>query len=210
VVDRQEEIRTLQVDLLDLWHVGCGRGNGATLDAVMDRDAEGLPHVPGRMLRGLLRDAVECLCAWGHVPPETVLALFGGEARLDAQDRSVSRAGALCVSDARLDEAHRAWFAATAAEAATGDAREALFLTRFHTAVDERTGTVLPHSLRAVEVSVPMPLQAQVSLQGEALPAAQAWQVLDMALPLLQGVGANKTRGDGRARCTWVAREGQR
>jgi hypothetical protein len=64
------------------------------------------------------------------------------------------------------------------------------------TAIDEKTGTALDKSLRGIEVTIPLILEAPLSIQGES---DWPWQeYLNMALPLLRHVGSKRNRGMGR------------
>jgi len=49
---------TLVLDLVSYWHAGTGRGDGPSVDAVVARTKEGLPYLPGRTVKGLVREAV--------------------------------------------------------------------------------------------------------------------------------------------------------
>lgn len=192
-------LRTLNLRFLDTWHVGTGRGEGHHLDAVVARDADGLPYVPGRMLRGLLRDAMESLQAWGHGAPGLVSELFGDLVeRGDRPGRSLSQAGRLTVSDARLPEAERAALAGTSAGAT--ELRAALFRESFQTAIDGASGTARSESLRGIELVVPVTLHAELGILGDAASPGHAehWRRLEQALPLVRALGAMKTRGHGR------------
>jgi hypothetical protein len=190
----------LTVELLDTWHVGTGRGEGQHLDAVVDRAADHLPQVPGRMLRGLLRDACECLHAWEHLPAAgagSVANLFGTlTGATNAPGRSVSRPGVLSVSNARLPEAERELLMKEKPEV-----RAALFMSSFQTALDPETGAVKNGSLRGIELVVPLTLQAWLELDVNTAQDAKAcWDTILKALPLVRAIGAHKTRGHGRAR----------
>lgn len=219
--------RVLTVQLLDTWHVGTGRGVGHHLDAVIDLDVYGLPCVPGRMLRGLIRDACECLEAWGHAArfagAPSVAALFGGlSERNDAPRHQVSSPGHLGVSAARLPSALRETIRARdkeiLAEAeqtqvqAKGSSTLAMALrmTSFQTALDARTGCAKPESLRGIELAIPMTLQATIDLwPDDQVQADGAWRLLDAALPLVLSLGAHKTRGQGRTRLCWATTPSQ-
>src|SRR5690606_24392052 len=50
--------RWIELELLSPWHVSSGRGRGASADLTVVRSSGGLPYLPGRALRGLLREAV--------------------------------------------------------------------------------------------------------------------------------------------------------
>ena len=41
------------------WHCGSGLAAGADVDALVVKDQSGLPFVPGKTIKGLLREAVE-------------------------------------------------------------------------------------------------------------------------------------------------------
>jgi RAMP superfamily len=202
--------RLLRVDLLDTWHVGTGRGAGAYLDAVVDLDADGLPWIPGRTLRGLLRDAAECLQAWGHVDrlaAAKVEDLFGGlvaQTAAPSAGRTRSVEGRLAVSSARLPQGLR-----TVLLEGEPAVRDALRVPSFQTAIDTRTGCALAQSLRGIELAVPMTLEGAVEVWGTAPEEVDAaWRLLDAALPLVQAVGAYKSRGHGRARLRFVGAGG--
>lgn len=200
-----ERHRTLAVELLDSWHVGTGRGEGQHLDALVDLDVDGFPHVPGRMLRGLLRDACECVEHWSDASADFgVKQLFGALARSDdAPGRQISEGGFVGITSARLSPPLRHALLQADGKRAGPNSR-ALRMTSFQTALDPATGTALPQSLRGIELAVPMMLEASLDLwpSSDEL-AAQAWSLLDKALPLVWAVGAHKTRGHGRARLAW-------
>lgn len=194
--------RTLVVEFLDTWHVGSGRGRGAHLDAAVERDVDGLPYLPGRLLRGVIRDAAEALCAWGHLQQKEVADLFGSLLTADGASGPLqARPGRLQVSDARLPLEERAWLGREDEEAQA--ARSALFVESFQTAIDERHGTARSGSLRGIELVVPLTLQAELGVQGAADDIAQGWALLERSLPLVRALGAHKTRGHGRVQLRW-------
>ena len=197
--------RDIEVAILETWHVGTGRGEGQHLDAVVERDIDGLPYLPGRTLRGLIRDAADVLERWKHALPITVEQVFGGKtARTDAPGPSVSATGLLSVSNAQLPEVERVFLARTENAAF----RQQLFLSSFQTALDPTTGAVKSQSLRGIELVVPVTLRATLEVRAADKAQAQAaWEVLTRALPLVRAVGAHKTRGHGRAHLSLLALE---
>src|SRR5690554_4168640 len=52
---------TIRLTMLSDWHVGSGTGRPGNVDRVVARDADGLPYVPAKTLRGIWRDACERL-----------------------------------------------------------------------------------------------------------------------------------------------------
>jgi hypothetical protein len=193
--------RELNIELLDTWHVGTGRSRGQHVDAVVERDACGLPFLPGRTLRGLLRDAAECLLAWGHARAQVVHALFGELADTEGPGPSQrSRPGALRLSDARLPASLAAWLA----DPAQLPLRQALYLESFQTAIDPKTGVPKAHTLRGIELTMPLSLQAELEVFGlNESQTQEALLLLDQCLPLVRAVGAHTSRGHGRAQLSF-------
>lgn len=215
------EAARLQVDFIHYWHVGSGRGNGNQLDAVCARDADGLPVLPGRQLKGLLRHAVRRAEAWGWMEglalPSGPLQgheqlLFGSSSQQEG--RFSTEPGALLVDCARLPANERAGLAAPG----NADLRGELFGELFSTAIDE-LGSARRFSLRGLEVSIPLQLHAALKLEVTAVRAqlraqqrayiasGSAWTALERALPLLDALGAQRSRGLGEARVVLIRAE---
>ncbi len=191
----------LEVEFLGYWHAGTGRGSGHHLDALTCRDACGLPYLPGKTLRGLLRDAVAKLEKWGVEPAiggGTTQQLFGGPAWERDGDtlrtRERTEPGALFVSDARLPEPVRRFLGWPGEEQAR--LRAGLFRAHFSTAITQ-AGVAREKSLRGMELVVPLVLEAEVKpLPGREV---EGWrEAILAALPLVRAAGAHRTRGLGR------------
>lgn len=215
-------VMTLRIDLAGYWHAGSGRGSGSHLDALCERNADGLPVLPGRQLKGLLRHAVRRAEAWGWYadlplpagPASNIeILLFGSDSQ--TEDRHGTLPGLLAVDSAELPAAERNWLAAPV----QASWRSQLFDELFSTAIDEN-GTARDHSLRGVEVALPTVLEAGVSLQAFALEPAHRrqqdawlagpapWSALAMALPLVDAIGAHRSRGLGEACLTLTSSGG--
>jgi hypothetical protein len=221
---------TLQIDIRTYWHPGTGRGSGYHLDALTHTGADGLPRLPGRTLKGLLRDALYRAERWGWpaVPAGTTRCLFGSRTggtetadsasattsdREPPTDENLSTPGLLRVSDATLPEDVAAWLT-------TDDGRKlvpGLYREHFSTRVEVGTGVAQGRSLRGMRVVVPLELSARIAeVPGpfhaeedrELLAKLQAgghWKaILETVFPLIPAVGAHRTRGFGRARLAWT------
>ena len=192
-------VMRLEVDFRGYWHAGTGRGSGHHLDALVCRDACDLPYLPGKTLRGLLRDALGRLEEWGGAAaarPGITKELFGSTAWEYDEGAPVTRdatePGKLFVSDARLPADVSAWLALED----NAPLRAGLFREHFSTAMTEQ-GIAREKSLRGLEVAVPLILNAEVRL----LPGCEAsgWkEALNAALPLVRAAGAHRSRGLGR------------
>lgn len=184
---------TLQIDLKGYWHAGGGRGAGAVLDAVVHRDPNGLPVLPGRHLKGLLRDALARAEAWEWegFAPGIAERLFGRP----ADDNRPSELGALRISDATLPAELAAWLAGEPGRRHLPH----LFRSLYATAIDHDAGTARNKSLRGIEVVVPLALTARIEPVPGSTPP-QDWKArIEAALPLVDAVGAHRARGLGRA-----------
>lgn len=164
----------MDLEILDFWH--CGQGSAALPEAPVERDAQGLPCVPARSLRALLREAVADGESLGHLPEGTCALLFGG--------------GALRLSDARMPAELRGWLCLPEQEAC----RRALSREWVLVAEGET------RSRRALEVIVPMRLEAEISILPDAHIPPDWNRLLAAALPLAGAVGALRSRGLGRCR----------
>lgn len=206
---------TLIVDIVSYWHIGTGRGSGSHLDAVIDTDHNGLPFVPGRHLKGLLRDAVYraehwgLLSNWPKPTPELQTtwteALFGRrntepESRVP---RDETTSGALRVSDAVLPTSIRTWLT----HPSTSSQKKNLVRTMHSTAIEASDGVAKTGSLRGIQVAIPMPLEATLHAFTEStepksdVTVTSHWiKIISHCLPLLQGIGSQRTRGLGRTR----------
>ena len=68
-----------KIEMLSDWHVGSGLDAGAESDAVVLKNEMGLPYIPGKTIKGLLKDAANEMVNVGKVDKKLVYELFGGE-----------------------------------------------------------------------------------------------------------------------------------
>lgn len=192
---------TISIDIRGFWHPGSGRGSGSHLDALVETGGDGLPFISGRMLKGLLRDAVNRLEHWGQLAEfktgdvTVVEDLFGSRGfNKNNVPRNLTNPGKIKVGDARLPDDLRQWLAYKDHEAQ----RRQLFREVFSTAIEAATGAAKHHSLRGMQVVVPLPLEARLEWLGGK--DGENWrQIVGEALPLIRAVGAQRSRGYGRA-----------
>ena len=200
----------LRIDLVEPWHAGSGRGDGPGADALVIRDAAGLPYLPGKTLKGLLREALELVTACGRGGGSSVVdELFGStgdSTALAGARRFTTTEGRLFVGSAHLGrdaEERRRW-------AAWAQGRpelvEKLFTLISSTKIDA-DGVASDQTLRTIQYAVPVTLFAEVEPKGELPPE---WRVqLAAALPLVRSLGTRRNRGFGR--CTLrLGAEGER
>ena len=192
----------LRIELESWWHVGSGRGDGPDADAVVARTPESLPWVPGRTLKGLLRDAAEWSEEVGQLPQGTADRWFGSspDAGEDGEmARFRTESGSLLVDSAEVGETDeeraqwRAW-----AKSHPADVRH-FSQVLGSTAMDK--GVAQRHTLRRVEVVLPLVLHARLSSVSDGSAAEEDRRLLEKAvLPLVRHLGTRRNRGMGRCR----------
>lgn len=154
------------------WHCGSGLAAGADLDALVVRDADGLPFVPGKTIKGLMRQAYESL--YGENP-----ALFGKEG---------NKQGGAFFSDAAIgSERGRI-------------VREKLapyfYQSISSTAINEN-GVADKGSLRKMEVVIPCELTGEILFDDSQSDWADK---LTKAMCLIKELGLKRSRGLGRCK----------
>jgi hypothetical protein len=177
---------TLRLTMFSPWHMGSGIGEGAYLDAVPVKTPAGLPYIPGRSLKGLLREAVQSAEEFGRLEAGTTLTLFGS--RDDTLSRYETTPGLLRFGSATLVEVDEAW----ARE--NGEKVVGLYLPLASTRIDA-DGIAHDHTLHKIEAALPVLLSAEVSSDAES---ADWVKSLRLALPLVRRIGSHRHRGLGR------------
>lgn len=209
---------TLIIDIRNYWHPGTGRGSGSHLDNLVERDRFGLPFISGKMLKGLVRDAVNRLEIWnrldGYKKTETdtlVTSLFGSPSfREDDNHNPISRdntvPGRVRFSDGVLPDDLRCWLA----HPEQHQERNEIFRDFYSTAIQYSTGIARKNSLRGMELALPLTLRSSISWIGTDDKYKDCWQeVISESLPLIRAVGGHRTRGFGRAVLDLVGEGGQ-
>ena len=187
-------------DMLGYWHMGTGSGKGYDYDAVVAKTANGLPFIPGRTVKGLLREGVLLLVEATQASAaasdatnrvlnlEVVERLFGhsnapDESRYDGSPGKLYFSGAVLDPDPSVEVG---WDKSLA---------EYLYAPVASTRIDEH-GQAADHTLRRIEVAVPATLTATVTCDDLA---DQTWiAVLKRAAPLIRMAGSHRHRGFGR------------
>lgn len=187
---------TLRIELLSPLCVGAGTGRAGYVDREVTFDEAGLPLIPGRSLKGLLRDAYRQLA---QVLPPTASAideLFGKPGE--------ELAGRLRIGNARLEHYQRlrSWLDGTYAQLGGTIHREDVIACyteiRRQTAIDRETGSPRKETLRATRV-LRRGLRFEAMVSGNLREADRA--ALALAAAALKQMGTARTRGLGEVTC---------
>ena len=181
---------TIKIEFFSPWNCSSGLSAGADADSLVIKDKDGLPYLPGKTVKGLIREAVEDYVSLSGRPIDTAAA-FGKEAKSDTAD-SLPQKGTLFFSNASLDKKE----ACAILEAGTADF---LYINRASTAIDKNTGIAQDHSLRTIETTVPCTLYAHVMHVEDDLA-----ECMKQALGLIKHIGTGRNRGMGRCRFSIV------
>ncbi len=176
-----------KVEFFTYWHCGSGLSAGADVDALVVKDNYGLPFVPGKTVKGLLREAIEDIAALKAttLPSDR---LFGS-----SSDEGENIAGELFFSNAEFPDEDK-----KALEANTGHGdtklKDYLYASLSRTSID-KDGCAKEHSLRKLEVALPCTLTGVIrNVPEECVP-----DVID-GLRFIKRLGANRNRGLGRCK----------
>ncbi len=144
-----------KIELLSDWHCGSGLSAGADVDLLCIKDKIGLPFIPGKTLKGLLKEAAEVIFG---TDSEFYKKCFGSEPTITENDGSGNCSKGECYfSNAELSLVVKKEFVGLQKLPV-----ETLYRKISSTAIDDN-GVAIKHSLRKIEVAAPLTLYAEIS-----------------------------------------------
>lgn len=170
------------------WHCGSGLAAGADVDALVVKDEKGMPFIPGKTMKGLVREAVEEIrCIQKKQDDEAFVKAFGF-----FDDKEQKEKGCMFFTNAELNKEE--YVAIT-----SNNAARFMYRDIASTSIDDK-GIAKDHSLRKIQVVVPC------TLQGEILnvPDDMADEIIQ-SFGFIKRMGQNRNRGLGR--CTITGRK---
>ncbi len=178
-----------QIDFFDYWHAGTGLVSGANSDASVQKDKEDRPFIPGKTLKGLLREAAETLQILGNekITDNFIKEVFG-ERNLDNEETSGTK---------RLEKEAKSFFSNATLSANLQEKikkKNAKFLyQQIASTAIEKNGQAKDYSLRSVEVTVPLVLYASIHNFDR-----NHQEAMNDCLKWIKRMGLNRNRGLGR------------
>lgn len=164
------------------WHCGSGQAAGADVDELVIKDYDGLPYVPGRTLKGLLRDAADLLVCHDGLDQDILDKLFGNDDN-HGQHGELTTMGKLFFSNAELPE--RSTIAAQGLV-------NYLYQSFSATAIGD-DGIAKDLSLRKIQTVIPCTLQGAIL----HVPDEHVAAIKKMA-SLIKHIGLGRSHGFGR------------
>lgn len=183
-----------KVEIHSYWSCGSGLAAGADVDSLVIRDKNGMPYIPGKTIKGLLRDAMEeYLSLTGQIDicKEGFAKLFGYIAGEMISENSKLE---MCKSDAYFTNAE---LDETEYNAIVSNKLcEYMFKSVSSTEI-KKDGIAKDHSLRKIEVVVPCTLYGRITDIPEGMS-----DKIENAMGMIKCLGSSRSRGLGR--CTFM------
>lgn len=170
------------------WHCGSGLAAGADVDALVVKDEKGMPFIPGKTIKGLIREAIEEIRGLQKEQnEENFVKAFGF-----FDNKEQKKKGCMFFSNVTLEPNEYEAIV-------SNDAARFMYRDIASTAIDDN-GIAKEHSLRKTEVVVPC------TLHGEILnvPEEMADEIV-RSFGFIKRLGQNRNRGLGR--CTITVEE---
>jgi CRISPR/Cas system CSM-associated protein Csm3 (group 7 of RAMP superfamily) len=172
------------ITFLSDWHAGSGLSSGADADAVVIKDKNNLPYLPGKTIKGLLKGVFKDIEeVQPNLLPENFVKSYFGEY---ADKKKPSDAGSLFFSNAELNQNEQSQI--------SKEMTEFLYRNIASTAIDEN-GVAQKNSLRVMEVCIPLQLNGYIDGVNKA--DVEAFR---KAFACLRNLGSNRNRGLGRCK----------
>jgi len=178
-----------QIEFFSYWHASSGLAGGTYVDLLVNKTREGLPYIPGRTLKGLLREAAEIINQFdpGIVTQAFILDVFGqAPDEKDIKEERVTLEAQSFFSNAYLSDHLQ--------ETILEEQIPFLYHVLAATKINEQ-GVAANGTLRQLEVTVPLVLLASI----EEFPDKPGYeQQLTYCFQWVKRMGLNRSRGLGR------------
>jgi CRISPR/Cas system CSM-associated protein Csm3 (group 7 of RAMP superfamily) len=162
------------------WHCGSGLSSGADLDLLVIKDKNKLPFIPGKTIKGLVREAVEEIYPFSD-QNLGLIKIFGPK---DGISTGIEQ-GCCFFTNAEINSDLRDAIV-------SNKLQEYLYCSLASTAIDDK-GIAKEHSLRKMETCVPC------ELEGEIFDVPDEFQeIMEKGLKFIKRLGQNRNRGLGR------------
>lgn len=187
------------------WHCGSGLAAGADLDALVIKDNQGLPYIPGKTIKGLLREAMEDIIFFRYKVEidekksaidffTSAFGYFNGKNEESTPEGAIEEhkmvKGHAFFKDAELPVPEQK-------SIVDEHLQSFLYRTLSNTAID-KNGVAEEHSLRKTEVAVPTELEGEIlNLPIEDINSYK-FRLIKDSFRYIKRMGTDRNRGLGR------------
>lgn len=174
-----------KIELLSDWHIGSGLDSATDANALVLKDENKLPYIPGKTIKGLIKDAVYDLVDIGKATDDQIKTIFGR--MIESKESNASFSGKAFFSDATLSKDEYA-------EIQTNQLSDFLYRNIASTAID-KNGVAKQQSLRVSQVTMPLQLVGYIDQVDPS-----DCDLLETAFKLVRHLGVHRNRGLGRCK----------
>lgn len=182
-----------QIEFFTYWHAGSGLSGGAYADLLVNKNKAGLPFLPGKTLKGMIRDGALTLNEYtpSLLTMDFIHKIFGEipvKTKPEDADTTPVAPGNCFFSNAELSGE------LTAQLVSDKDLGQYLYEVLSSTKIDEN-GLAEDHTLRQMEVTIPLTLYATI----EDFPDDEDSRTqMQHCMSAIKRMGLGRTRGLGR------------
>jgi hypothetical protein len=179
------------ITFLSDWHCGSGLSGGAEADATVLKDNQKLPFIPGKTIKGLIKEALSEMREVNEtISQNQIDSILGKEIRDPKDPKKVIGTinGSAFFSNAELSEEEK--------KEITHDLTDFLYRNIASTQIEKNKGTAKWNSLRVMEVCIPVTLEGKII----GITSDEQYQLLTDALKWIRHLGVNRNRGLGRCK----------
>jgi CRISPR/Cas system CSM-associated protein Csm3 (group 7 of RAMP superfamily) len=171
----------LKIKLLSDMCCATGGGNGSYIDTFSSFDNEGYPIIPGKRMKGVLRECAELLVKGKKYTNDDISTLFGGDN---------GKNGLIRVSNATVTNR-------TSTGNTPAEVRDSFTSLRSRTKINKE-GIAENHSLRTIQtVNKGTEFFAEIDVNSD-----NCGDMLSDCVKIMRHIGLNQTRGLGEIQCT--------
>jgi CRISPR/Cas system CSM-associated protein Csm3 (group 7 of RAMP superfamily) len=178
-----------KIEFFDYWHVSSGLSSSTYADIVVNKTHEGLPFIPGKTLKGLLREAAEVIHGLNPrlVNKDFIQNVFGEVPTKEQNDQECATLEAQCFFGS-------AYLSSYLEKTLTEDDKPFLYNVLASTKIDSK-GLAAEGTLRQLEVTIPLTLYSRI----EGFPEGTDYEdQLRHCFNWIKRLGLNRSRGLGR------------
>lgn len=167
------------------WHCGSGLSSGSQSDNLVKKDKYDLPSIPGKTIKGLLKEAACDLYEGSEDFNEFIESYFGTGSDQNNTDSIYS----FHYSSAKLSIEEVNYLKGKPTEIGK------LYRNIPSTRIEEETGVADKNSLRSMQVTIPLTLEGEIS----NIPDLKIDKIKE-CLAMVKRLGYKRNRGFGRCR----------
>lgn len=167
----------IKIKFFDYWHLSSGVSAGAQLDSLVVKDEFRLPYVPGKTIKGLVREMAE------NIDKEKSNEIFGFEGNGMAK---------IYFSNLTLKKDIHEHLAND------DELKNYLYSKITSTKIDEK-GLAQKDTLREIEVVIPLELYGKIQCEDE-----KDYELIQRSIKMIKQIGLARNRGLGRCQISEV------